>query len=817
MLLGRDPETARIDAAIAAAAAGGNATLVLVGEPGMGKSALLAVARDRGNSAGLRVLGTRGNESEAGLAFAGLSQLMAGTGGCFDEIPETQRDALATALALSPGPPPDRFAVAAGLLSVVSVVAEQAGGLLITVDDAQWLDGPSREAIMFAARRLGQDGIAVIVASRPDPPADLEGEALERIDLAGIGAEAAADLLRASALGDIGDEPLLRLTEAAGGNPLALIETPRTLSGEQLSGREPLPSPIRPAAAIERSFAGRVGSLSEETQRVLTVAAAAEDIDRASLIRALEALGLDPASLAEAERAGVVESSAGRVRFSHPVLRSVTYHRGVEEERSAAHLALADAAAPEDRARRAWHRAAAAGGHDEEVAAELIAAAAEARERGAPASAGELTARAVDLTADADERVRRALAAIEDLVRSGDPIRARALAESAAAESGANPDLLADTKRARAMLLMRFGELTLAHDLLLELAAETADKRPQMAARALIEASLRDRMVGDYAELDQLAARAQALAETADPPDEAVVGVAQLQRAIVNVLTGESAKGFAVMQRHEPLMLRGEAGIATETMVAPIHASIWAEELDWAWRMLARVIDDARSRSALSELIYPLAVAGQLELRAGNLALARAHAEEAIALALDSRQLPFAALGMGFAAEIEAAIGLEQQCREHAAQSIAVCDALDATALGLWGRVGLGLLGIVTGDAESAIGPLEECERDAAKVHSTDPSIMQWRSNLIEAYLRVGRTSDAEGKLEGLERAEREIGGFWNRGATARCRGLLGTDAEIDEHFAASIEAFHAGQMSFEEGRSALAWGERLRARAASQ
>lgn len=810
MLLGREPETARIDAAIAAARAGGNATLVLVGDPGMGKSALLAESRDRAEAAGLRVLTARGNESEAGLPFAGLSQLIGGAGAGLDEIPETQREALAIALALSPGPAPDRFAVAAGLLSVVSVVAERAGGLLITVDDAQWLDGPSREAIMFTARRLGQDGVAIVVASRPDPPADLEGDALQRIDLGGISAGAAAELLRSSTSGEVGDEPLLRLTEASGGNPLALIETPRTLSGEQLSGRAPLPTPIRPAAAIERSFEGRVASLPEETQRVLLVVAAAEEVDRASLEQALGALGLDASALADAERAGIIEIETGRIHFSHPVLRSVVYHRGVDEERRAAHLALADAAPAGDAGRRAWHHAAAASGFDEDVAAELLAAAEKARERGAPASAGELIARACELTADPDERVRRTLAAVDAFARSGNLLRARSLADAIVGTSS-DPDLAADVKRSGAILRMRFGELTLAHQQFIEVADELAERRPQIAARALIEASFRDRMVGDYDELDELAERARMLAMAADPPDDAATGVAELQRAIVSVLTGRGEDAFETMLRREDLILSGDPTIAPEVIIAPVHSSIWIEEFDWAWRMLSKLIDDARSRSALSELIYPLAVAGHLELRVGNLPLSHAHGEEAIRLAQDSRQLPLAALGMGLVAETEAALGLERQCREHASYATAVCDALDATAMGMWGRVGLGLLGLVTGDAEGALGPLEECERAAGDVHASDPRVVQWRANLVEARVRLGRTEEAERTLEPLERAAREIGGAWSRGAAARCRGLLCTEAEVDGFMSVSVEEFRSGQMSFDEGRSALAWGERLR------
>lgn len=780
---------------------------MFVGEPGIGKSTLLAEARRRAE--GLRVLSAHGVESEHELAFGGLIELLAPLADLLPRLPAPQRNALATALALEHGAPPDRFAVGAAVLGLIGVAAEDRGGLLITVDDAGWLDPPSLEAILFATRRLEADGAAVLIAARPSPPLDLSGERLERIDLGGLESAAAAELLSESAGRELAAGPRDQLLAASAGNPLALIEAPHTLSEDQLAGRVALPQPLRPSAAIERSFQSRLDALPEAVRAALVVAAAGEDIELATLGAALADLGLEVEGMDAAEAAEILVVEAGQVRFSHPVLRAVAYHRGTAAERQAAHEAIARALPQADVGRRAWHLAEAAAGPDETVAAALLEAAAEARERGALASAGALVARAAELSPDPGARVQRVLDATTDMIRSGQLEGARSLAESAERLTD-DRVLRAELKQVRALLLVRFGRLALGHDLLLEAAEELAPTRPAAAANALLEATLSSRVVGDYDELAALAERARRLALGADPPDPRHAEIAAVQLDLVEVARGGGDRAAAGIESHEALLLAGGPRLAVELNVGPVHAAVWAERYAWAERILARLIDTARGRSAVTEMVYPLCVSAQLELRRGRFALARANADEAVRWATETRQQMMVALGLGALADIEAALGRAEDCRGHVERLVAVCDATGVDGTGVSARA-LGLLALVEGDPEAALEPLERCERRDLARGVREPRILQVAANLIEARAWAGDRAEAAATLERLELAEREIGGAWTRGAAARGRGLLGDDADLDRHFGDSVQAFEAGHAGYEAARSLLLWGERLR------
>ena len=291
MLIGRDQELAAIEEVVAAAAAGASETLVLVGDPGIGKSALLAEARRRAAESGLAVIRAHGVEAERDLAFGGLMELVGALVDVRARLPEVQRSALATALAQAAGSPPDPFAVASALLGTISLLADE-GGVLVAVDDAQWLDGQSLDAILFAARRLSHQGVAFVLAARPTPDLEPRGGRVRRLELDGLDGDAAAALLDASSSGPLAGEPRRRLLEVAAGNPLALIEAPRSLTAGQAAGAEPMPETIRPGAAIERSFRDRIDELDADARAALVVAAAAEEIDLATCTRALADRGL---------------------------------------------------------------------------------------------------------------------------------------------------------------------------------------------------------------------------------------------------------------------------------------------------------------------------------------------------------------------------------------------------------------------------------------------------------------------------------------------------------------------------------------------
>jgi DNA-binding CsgD family transcriptional regulator len=357
---------------------------------------------------------------------------------------------------------------------------------------------------------------------------------------------------------------------------------------------------------------------------------------------------------------------------------------------------------------------------------------------------------------------------------------------------------------------MRLGDLTAGHRLLHETAAAIEDRDPAAAATMLIEANFRDWMAGDYEDLRVSARRAAELAAAAEPPRESLIEVAEIHAALVAILTGGDFEADAI-QRHERFLVRGDRSVESEAFAAAIHAAVWIEQLDWAERVLAPVIAEARARSAVTELIYPLAILSDIERRHGNLEVARAHGDEATALAIETGQPPMLALASGPLALAEAALGMSDSCREHAATSIALCEAAGADAMSLWGRAALGRLAVLSGDWEAALGSLGECEAIAARIGLREPRFGAWAADLVEARVRVGDRDGALRVLDELDASAAATGGGWTRGAAARGRALLAPDDGIDGHFGASADAFQAGGATFEEARTLLLWGERLR------
>ncbi|MDA0171250.1 ATP-binding protein [Solirubrobacter taibaiensis] len=353
-MVGRTDEQARLKALIDAARAGRSGALLLHGPPGIGKTELLRFAES--SAEGFVLLRARGMESESGIPFAGLAELVGPLLAFVDEIPGVQADALRAALALGPATAADRFTVPAALLSLLARAADD-GPVLAVVDDAHWLDEPSLEAFLFAGRRLAAEGVAMLAATRGRGP---EVPWLERLAVTPLADEDARALLDASIAPGVAD----RLVATAAGNPLALLEIPALLTAPQLAGREPLADPLPPGTGVERAFAVALEALPAETRAALLVAAAA---GTRRLTPAVDVEALGPA-----ETAGIIMVGRGELEFRHPLMRSTVYHAAGPVERRAAHAALAGAV---EGAERAWHLAASAVAPDEAVAAALEAAA----------------------------------------------------------------------------------------------------------------------------------------------------------------------------------------------------------------------------------------------------------------------------------------------------------------------------------------------------------------------------------------------------------------------------------------------------------
>src|SRR4051812_17711969 len=444
--LGRSSERQRLDRLLADVRGGQSAVLVIRGEAGVGKSALLRYAARQ--ASGFRVAQVTGVEAEMELPFAAMHQLCAPMLADLHALPRPQRNALSVALALASGPVPDRFLVALAVLSLLSAVAEERP-LLCLVEDAQWLDAASGQVFGFVARRLLAEPVAIVVAVREpgsDPPAhDFDG--LAELPLEGLDETDARAVLATAVPGRLDDGVRDRIVADTGGNPLALLELPRRMSAAELAGGFELPAAGGLPGHLEDHYARRVGELPEATQRLLLVAAADPAGDATLVWRAGQRLGIGTGALASAEDAELLEIGE-RVRFRHPLVRSAVYRTASHGDRQAVHEALAEASDPEaDADRRAWHRALAAAAPDEDVAAELEHSAGRAQARGGIAATAAFLQRAVALTQDPARRVERALAAAQVSLEAG--AFDAALGLVATADAGARDEL----QRARIDLL----------------------------------------------------------------------------------------------------------------------------------------------------------------------------------------------------------------------------------------------------------------------------------------------------------------------------------------------------------------------------
>src|SRR4051794_14009234 len=416
MLVGREPECARIDRVLAEARRGVSGALAVHGEPGIGKSALLAYAIHRAE--GMTVLRARGVESESELPFAGLGDVLRPLVDRLGAVPAPQAAAVRAALALGPPVIGDRFAVAAGTLSLLAAAAEDRP-LLAAVDDVHWLDGPSREALLFAARRLQAEGVVLLLAGR-DGVGWLAGTELAEIRLGGLDERAAGELLAHHSHARPPAAVVQALCEATTGNPLGLVESCRLLDDAQLAGREPLPTPLPVSQSLERAFLGEVAQLPAPTRSALLVAALCESPALTEIDTALARLGLPTDALEAAEDRGLVRIDEAALRFRHPLVRAAVCHAGAPAERRRIHRALAETLTEQRSCERhAWHLAAAATGPDEQVAAALEEAALNAQRRSGHAAAARAFERAAQLTPAPEPRARRQLHAAGEAQLAG--------------------------------------------------------------------------------------------------------------------------------------------------------------------------------------------------------------------------------------------------------------------------------------------------------------------------------------------------------------------------------------------------------------
>lgn len=802
MLVGREGECARLDGLIADARRGRSSALVVRGPAGIGKSALLAYAGGRAGRTALR--GTCGVESEVELGFSSLFDLVRPDLTRIEELPAAQAAALAGALSLGPAVPGSRYAVAAATLMLLATVAE-AGGLVVTVDDAQWLDAPTAEALAFAARRLDAEGVLLLFAVRDGEPSALDGSGLPELRVAGLGRKAAHALLLQQ--GPIASDVAERLVQAIAGNPLALREVPSMIPAAVLAGREPLDEPLPVSRAVEAAFAHRVVGLPPATRWCLLLAAASETPSLVILAAATGTVGGGLAALGAAERVGLVTVDGGRVVFAHPLLRSVIYHGAGSHERRRAHRALADAVPPGAVERRAWHLGRAAAGPDEAIAGGLEEAAVAARAVAGPGAGARAFARAAELTPDPDERARRRIEAARDLQTSGCVDDSSALLGLALADTD-DPALRADADLLRARLQVWGGEPGRAFASLRATAAGVAVDDPARAAALLTDAAVVATMRGDYAA--QVATAHAAVAAAQRAGSDAAVAAAEVVLAHGLVNTGSGAEGEALLRRREAHLGDGTPVDAAALLQLAGFTWMCLEDDAAARRHLDVAIGSLRDAGAFGTLPFLLASRSMLDHRTGRWAAAGAGAWEAVRLAEETGHLGELPFHLVCLAAIEAPQGRVRDCRAHLATAAELVERFGVDSVRPWMEAALGALELGQGRYGEAVAALERIPPLVARMAIGQPTLVLWLPDLVETYARSGRRADAGEALEELEGQAEASGRIWARATAARCRGLLAPSGKADQHFRAALEWHGRSPAPFEVARTNLCYGERL-------
>jgi DNA-binding CsgD family transcriptional regulator len=802
-LHGRQDECDLLDHLLAAVQARESRVLVVRGEAGIGKTAMLDyLARHAG---GCRVVRASGAESEMELPFAGLHQLCAPMLDHLDRLPEPQRDALATAFGLSAGHPPDRFMVGLAALSLLSHVAADRP-LVCLIDDAQWLDRVSAQTLAFVARRLVAERVATVFAVRePGGNAALTG--LPELHVEGLRNDDARVLLDSVVTGRLDERVRDRIIAETRGNPLALLELPRGLSAAQLAGGFALPDAQPLESRIERSFVTRLRSLPAPTQRLLLTAAAEPIGDVPLLLRATALLGIGPQAATEAEATGLIEFGS-RVRFRHPLVRSAAYRSADVTDRRDVHRALAEATDPHvDPDRRAWHRAHAADRPDETVAAELERSAERAQRRGGIAAAATFLERAAALTPDPARRVARVLAAAQAMFQAGAPDRAADLL--ADVRLGPSDELgRARAAWLRARIVFARSRGSEAAPLLLEAARQLEPLDQESAREAYLEtlgAVIFAGRLGGQPDLREAAEAGRAAPVAPAPPrlndllldgvatrftDGYVAGVPPLRRAL-RAFQHDAAGGENIMRW---------LWLACPVAPEPVAPELWDYD---TWRELAdRAVRLAREAGALTVLPVALSYRAGVHVHAGEFARAAALIGEADAIARATGNAPLRYTSLMLVA---------WQGDETNAVTTIEASIADATARGE-GRA-LGLAGYALAVLYNGHGRYQEGLVHARQACAyEDPGFLGWSLvELVEAAARSGAGDLAADALRRLESRSRAAGTDWALGVLARSRALLSDGDPAESLYREAIDRLGESPIAPQLARSHLLYGEWLR------
>lgn len=799
-LTGRHEELRALTSLLAGVRDGMSSALVLVGEAGIGKTSLLDHTAEIATD--LRVVRTAGVESEAQLGFAALHRLLRPFLVGLDLLPPPQHEALASAFGLLAGPPADRYLVGMAALTLLADSAS-AQPLLCLVDDVQWLDRESRDALAFVGRRIGAEAVGLVLAGRADTPGPGAFEGLAVLPVRGLADADAHELLGRNVAGRLDPAVSSRIVADTGGNPLALIESADALSPAHLAGTAPLREPLPVGARLEEHFGRLIQGLPDDTRAFLLLLSAAPPENALLLWCAAGELGV-PATAADAAISAGVLTHGGSIQFRHPLIRSAVYSGADAGERRRVHAALAAASdqlrLPE---RRAWHRAEATIGLDDEVADELDAASELAGARGGYAARAAFLARAAELSVT-DRAVRLVDAARAHLVL-GDPTAAQAMLERAEPLLvRGDPILRARALHTKATTDIYFERIGGVLSQLMAAAGTVAGADPARARSMLMEGLLAA-LCSDH---DPLVLKEFAAAVLTSPAlRSAPAGADLLLRGFA--LRVHSGYPPAVPVLRAALATMGRESEVSEHGVRLAALALYAAEEIWddaGGDEAAKLIEEhERHIGALGSLRSTLLVRSTWELRAGRFAAATACLDEAEELATVVGQPS----GPAFQVELLAWKGQETQARSAANTLVRDLATRHAHGgLADWARNCRTVLDLSLGRyAEAAT------HADVAFVNDNAGAVPRVLPDLVEASVRSGDRGKAKEALRRLEERAPLAGTPWALGLLARGRALTADDSGAEAFFAESVALLGRTRARTDLARTHLLYGEWLRRR----
>lgn len=796
MLHGRSAELVELDALLERVEQGRSGVLVLRGDPGVGKSALLNHLDDERTD---RVcLRGRGVESEMDLPFAALHQLLRPIGARIASLPAPQRVALHAAFGLAESRAAEPFLVGVAVLTLLGEAA--AGhGLVCIVEDAQWFDAASLGALLFASRRLDAEGVAVVYAVRTGTSDALEATDLPTLRLKALDTSSATDLLMERSP-DIGDHVRTALLQRANGNPLALLEFLQSLSPGQLSGREPMVEPFAIDSGVERLFLERARQLPKDTQTMLLLAAAESSGNLAAVLDAAARRGITVESLGPAESAGLVHISGERLDFRHPLVRSAVYQNATTAAKLDAHRTLAmtmEAAGDQWEDRRAWHLASSCVAPDDNAADALDRSADRAIQRGGTSAASAALTRAAALTVDPESRGRRLLTAADLAWRAGHPEQATALLDSAEPLL-MSPDLQSAAQFLRGLIELRSGMVDRSFGLLMASYHVAVAAGSDTALARLLAAGEAATFTGDRSQLLEIRAAA-ATAQPANRDDAIALGMLMEGAAMiagVSSATPQMDKDLEDIRRLE--------GLADpQHLQWSARAALYLGDERTALSIYARAVGHARATSAIGALTPLLGRLSYCEFLSGRFTDAMTTATEALELAQATGQdqsYPLACMAV-----VEGARGDEQACREHANQVLALAVPRRSQIVAAVASWGLGLLELGLGKPQQAL------ERLFGPDSHPHVAILRWSTpDVIEAAVRAGKPEVGRRALTGFCWAETSrLPGVL--AAQAHCCAMLSEPTEAAQHYRRALELYAQSPRQYHSARAQLSLGETLR------